>query len=80
MEETIALAARHVLEARKRVIQQQQRVRALEGLGVDTRYHEYTLKVFRQTLQVFEEHQRIIEERLKMLSGEISSPGVGSDA
>ena len=80
MEDTIALAARHVIGARIRVIEQQNRVRALEYLGVDPRDEEYALDIFRKTLGLFEEHHRLIEARHKMLlNGEIRSPALVSN-
>ena len=59
-ESDLAMAARHVLEGRRIVARQRERIVRLKSLRCSTQDHEKTLLVFLSTLEILEDHQRLI--------------------
>src|SRR5262245_46509491 len=56
--ETVAVARLHVIQGRRIVTEQRQRVRALASHGQRTGRAEHLLQVFESTLAIFEQHLR----------------------
>ncbi len=56
----LALATRHVAQARLIVAQQHERIARLKARGSCTRDYELTLGIFIGTLQALEEHERVL--------------------
>jgi hypothetical protein len=57
---------RHVAEARRIVVQQQERIARLKADGHSTVDHEKILEVLETTLRIFEHDERSIRERMGM--------------
>jgi hypothetical protein len=62
-ESDLAMASRHVAEARRIVGRQRERIAKLKAAGHSTLDHEQTLQVFESTLRIFEDHERQIKSR-----------------
>lgn len=60
IETELAVAARHVAQARIIVAQQRERIARLKARGLSTHNYEVTLDVFIGTLQSLEHHERAL--------------------
>jgi hypothetical protein len=63
--EMLLLARRHVVEGRKIVARQRQRVRDREAKGLDASTQRQTLEVFEHTLAIFEKHLEQLDARTR---------------
>lgn len=60
IETELAVAARHVAQARIIVAQQRERIARLKARGLSTHNYEVTLDVFIGTLQSLEHHESVL--------------------
>lgn len=64
-DDALAVAIRHVAEARRIVARQEERVARLAAAGCSTLDAEQTLDVFASTLRILKDHERMLRaERL----------------
>ena len=66
METELEMAARHVRQAERIVIEQERRIQQLERDGHDTTYARSRLKTYSESLAIFGQHRdQLLAERSK---------------